>query len=79
MQSTQKLFQVFVLRDQAVRPSRWFSRESLAKRYCQEFNAQSAPNQARGNPGTPGNPGQTEPNRAIATYKPVELPTGPRR
>ena len=43
MQTTQQLFQVFVQRDQQLRPSRWFARESLAKRYCDEFNSQNAP------------------------------------
>jgi hypothetical protein len=46
MQSTQKLFQVFLQRDQDIRPSRWFPRESLAQRYCHAFNRNTAPDRA---------------------------------
>jgi hypothetical protein len=46
MQSTQKLFQVILQRADQDRPSRWFDRESLAKRYCQEFNLGAEPDRA---------------------------------
>jgi hypothetical protein len=46
MQSTQKLFQVFVESEQEVRPSRWFPRESMAQRYCEAFNHNAGPNRA---------------------------------
>lgn len=46
MQTTQKLFQVVLQRADEARPSRWFDRESLAQRYCQEFNSGAAPDRA---------------------------------
>lgn len=84
MQTTQKLFQVFVQRDQHRRPSRWFSRESLAKRYCDEFNIQSevgsqAPELAQELAQESAQIGsslakQTVSGRAIAVYQLVEIP-----
>jgi len=46
MQSTRKLFQVVLLSENQVRPSRWFPRESLAKRFCLEFNQLLGPGRA---------------------------------
>lgn len=46
MQTTQKLFQVILQRADQARPSRWFDRESLAQRYCQEFNSGAEPDRA---------------------------------
>jgi hypothetical protein len=75
MQSTQKLFQVFVQRDQQRRPSRWFSRESLAKRYCDEFNVQSkqrSPSDAAETSSSSSLPSAQ--GTAIAVYQLVEIP-----
>lgn len=80
MQTTQKLFQVFVQRDQHRRPSRWFSRESLAKRYCDEFNIQSelgSQDQELAQELTQIGTSlakQTASGRAIAVYQLVEIP-----
>lgn len=80
MQTTQKLFQVFVHRDQHRRPSRWFTRESLAKRFCEEFNIQSeVGTQAQELAQESAQIGsslanQTVSGRAIAVYQLVEIP-----
>lgn len=76
MQTTQQLFQVFVQRDQQLRPSRWFSRESLAKRYCEEFNvhneAGAKPREMAENGSNPAS--RAIGGRAVAIYQVVEVP-----
>ncbi|MDP1562549.1 MAG: hypothetical protein Q8M16_14320 [Pirellulaceae bacterium] len=76
MQTTQKLFQVFVQRDQQRRPSRWFSRESLAKRYCDEFNIQSELGSKAQELAEIGSSlaRQEVSGRAVAVYQLVEIP-----
>jgi hypothetical protein len=83
MQTTQKLFQVFVQRDQQRRPSRWFARESLAKRFCEEFNLQALGRQtAEMHTQSPSNeschpsPGKSGNGEAFAIYQLVEVPVG---
>ncbi len=74
MQSTQKLFQVFVQRDQQRRPSRWFSRESLAKRYCDEFNVQSMQGSQTQELVETSLSSESARGPAVAVYQLVEIP-----
>lgn len=86
MQTTQKLFQVFVQRDQTLRPSRLFARESLAKRYCEEFNLVKTPVSQRAGAVTPRSERTDSPDsetttlsgKAVAIYQLVEIPVGNR-
>ncbi|MBL8891255.1 MAG: hypothetical protein JNL67_14845 [Planctomycetaceae bacterium] len=86
MQTTQKLFQVFVQRDQTLRPSRLFARESLAKRFCEEFNLSKSlvslpkmtvsPSSESGV--SPGGDAGIDSGKAVAIYQLVEIPVGHR-
>lgn len=86
MQTTQKLFQVFVQRDQTLRPSRLFARESLAKRYCEEFNLVKAPVSVKTGAvasgleiaEAPDSEEATLSGKAVAIYQLVEIPVGHR-